>query len=251
MLTIASTDDEWPYTLSVSITQQAYQHETTSYKIEGYELTFIPVAGGKFRMGSTQEEAEKPVHEVEVSDFALLKTEVTQGLWNAVMGSVHNAGQAASMPVWGVSWDDCQTFIARLCTLSGLPFRLPTEAEWEYAARGGASSAGYTYSGSNVVSDVAVTRNVSPTVRQVMSLHPNELGLYDMSGNVFEWCSDYYGAYTSTSQRNPQGPAEGTERVIRGGSFGYDNGCARVTYRAGRLPETRSENIGFRLALDK
>lgn len=250
-LTIASTDDEWPYSLSVSITQRAYQHETASYTVAGYPLTFIPVAGGKFRMGSALEEAEKPVHEVEVSDFALMQTEVTQGLWKAVTGSVHNAGQAASMPVWGVSWDDCQTFIAQLCTLTGLLFRLPTEAEWEYAARGGANSAGYTYSGSNVASHVAVTRNVSPTVREVMTLQPNELGLYDMSGNLFEWCSDYYGAYVSTSQRNPQGPAEGTERVIRGGSFGYDDGCARVTYRAGRLPETHSENIGFRLALDK
>ncbi|MBR4433764.1 MAG: SUMF1/EgtB/PvdO family nonheme iron enzyme [Bacteroidaceae bacterium] len=251
VLTIASTDEEWPYTLSVTITQQAYQHQTVSHVIAGYPLTFIPVAGGKFRMGSAIDEAEKPVHEVEVSSFALMQSEVTQGLWKAVTGAVHNVGQAASIPVWGVSWDDCQTFIAQLCTLTGISFRLPTEAEWEYAARGGASSTGYTYSGSNTVSDVAVTRNVSPTVKEVMTLRPNELGLYDMSGNLFEWCSDYYGAYASTSQRNPQGPAEGTERVVRGGSFGYDDGCARVTYRAGRLPETRSEHIGFRLAMDR
>ena len=105
------------------------------------------------------------------------------------------------------------------------------------------------FSGSNNASEVAVSRNVSSALREAKTLHPNELGFYDMSGNAYEWCNDYYGPYDSSSQHNPQGPAEGAERVIRGGSFAHDEACARITHRAGRYPDTRSENIGFRLAL--
>ena len=250
-LTISSSDDEWPYSLSVSVTQQAHQYNTVSYKVGNYEMPFVLIDGGIFRMGSSQEESEGPVHEVELSNFSLMQTEVTQGLWKAVTGSFHEAGATASMPVCGVSWNDCLTFITRLRELTGVSFRLPTEAEWEFAARGGMESAGFTYSGSNVAADVAVTRNVSSALKEAKSLLPNELGLYDMSGNAYEWCQDYFGAYGSTSKRNPQGPTEGTERVIRGGSYAHDDVCARTTHRAGRMPETRSENIGFRFALDR
>ena len=217
VLTVSSTVEDWPHTLSVSVTQQGNRYETVSHTVNGYELAVISVEGGTFH-------------------FDLMQTEVTQGLWKAVTGSLHDAGKSETLPVCNVSWDECQTFISRLNLMTGKTFRLPTEAEWEYAARGGNKSNGFTYSGSNTASEVAVTRNVSSTLKEVKTLQPNELGFYDMSGNAYEWCSDYY---------------EGTQRVIRGGSFAHDDACASVTYRAGRQPETHSDNIGFRLAIDQ
>ena len=220
VLAISSTDDEWPYTLSVHVTQQAHLYETVTYKVGDYELVVVPIAGDS-----------------KLSSFSLMQTEVTQGFWEAVTGSRHDTGASPSMPVCGVSWDDCQTFITRLRELTGFSLRLPTEAEWEFAARGGTKSAGFTYSGSNVAADVAVTRNVSSVLKEAKTLLPNELGLYDMSGNAYEWCSDYFDG--------------GTQRVIRGGSYAHDDDCARTAHRAGRLPETRSESIGFRLAIGR
>lgn len=168
--------------------------------------------------------------------------------WDATMktteGSLKN-------PVEMVSWDDCQEFISKLNQLTGRNFRLPTEAEWEYAARGGKKSQGYKYAGSNTIDDVAwytKTSNDSGT-KQVKTKSPNELGLYDMSGNVWEWCQDLYGEYGSASQANPQGPSSGSLRVLRGGDWFDDSGGCRVSNRDDGHPGYRDSTLGFRLCL--
>ena len=184
------------------------------------------VKGGTFTMGATAEQIgygnnETPAHQVTLSDYFIGKTEVTQELWYAVMGNNPSYFTRSSRnPVEQVSWHDCQSFIQKLNQLTGLRFRLPTEAEWEYAARGGNKSKGYKYSGSNNIGDVAwCYDNSSETTHEVGTKAPNELGLYDMSGNVWEWCSDWYGRYSSSAQSNPTGPSSGSFRVFRGGSW--------------------------------
>ena len=179
------------------------------------------------------------------------KTEVTQELWEAVMGSNPSEFNGSNLPVENVSWEDCQTFIRKLNALTGKNFRLPTEAEWEYAARGGNNSRGYKYSGSNTVSNVAWYKdNSSSTTHPVATKAPNELGIYDMSGNVEEWCNDGYGDYTSASQTNPTGPNSGSDRVYRGGSWFYYAFACRVSGR-GYTDETtlRGSDFGLRLVL--
>ena len=187
----------------------------------------VYVSGGTFTMGATGEQDsdafddEKPTHSVTLNSFYLCKYEVTQALWKAVMGKNPSDFKGNNLPVENVSWNDCQTFISRLNNLTGRNFRLPTEAEWEYAARGGNRSRGYKYSGSNNPSDVSWDiDNSGDKTHPVGSKRPNELGLYDMSGNVYEWCSDWYGTYSSSSQTNPTGPSSGWGRVKRGGCWG-------------------------------
>ena len=196
----------------------------------------VYVSGGTFTMGATSEQGsdaldrEKPTHSVTLSSFYLCKYEVTQALWRAVMGNNPSSFKGNNLPVQNVSWNDCQTFISRLNNLTGRIFRLPTEAEWEYAARGGNRSRGYKYSGSNVLSDVAwYDDNSGGKTHPVGSKSPNELGLYDMSGNVWEWCSDWYGTYSSSSQTNPTGASCGSSRVRRGG--GWHSGAHGSTHR--------------------
>ena len=229
-----------------------------TYEVNGVKFAMVTVEGGTFMMGSDSGVSdEKPIHEVKLNSFSIGQTEVTQELWEAVMGSNPSVWKEAKHPVESVSWDDCQTFIQELNQLTGQQFRLPTEAEWEYAARGGKYSRGYKYSGSDNIEEVGWYMNNSrrqytgPTIHEVATKAPNELGIYDMSGNVYEWCSDRYGSYSSGSQTNPTGAASGADRVRRGGSCECDYGPVGVASRGGCSPSRDSYlfiHTGLRLA---
>ncbi|MDR3268534.1 MAG: SUMF1/EgtB/PvdO family nonheme iron enzyme [Tannerella sp.] len=219
------------------------------------DIQMVLVRGGAFTMGYTSEQGndcwdyEKPAHRVTVSDFYIGKYEVTQAQWQAVMGSNPSDFKGDNLPVEQVSWDDVQEFIRKLNAQTGKNYRLPTEAEWEYAARGGAQSRGYKYSGSNTVGNVAwYNGNSGAATHPVGQKSPNELGLHDMSGNVWEWCSDRYDFYSSNSQTNPAGPSSGSYRVGRGGGWGNYAQFVRVPYRSGDTPDNRDFYLGFRLA---
>ncbi len=227
------------------------------FNIKGVEFKMLRVEGGTFQMGATSEqdydawEKEKPVHSVTLSDYYIGQTQVTQELWEAVMGSNPSYFKGNNQcPVEKVSWDDCQEFIKKLNRLTGKNFRLPTEAEWEYAARGGNKSKGYKYSGSNDADAVAwYYDNSGSKTHPVATKQANELGLYDMSGNVWEWCQDCYGDYTSRSQSNPKGANTGSFRVLRGGSWGYYARYVRVSNRISDTSDSRNGILGLRLAL--
>lgn len=190
-----------------------------------------------------------PTHSVNVNPFYIGKIEVTGALWNAVMGTNYNS----SLPFGNASWYDCQQFIEKLNEKVGVKFRLPTEAEWEFAARGGNKSSGYCYSGSNRLYNVSINgRDISQP--RSASKSPNELGLYDMSGSVWEWCQDWYGTYSSQRQTNPKGPNSGNEKIMRGGNYHEyrkEINCC-VAYRRNIEPATRSvfNDQGLRLCLD-
>ncbi|MGN1235878.1 MAG: formylglycine-generating enzyme family protein, partial [Bacteroidaceae bacterium] len=180
------------------------------------------------------------------------ETEVTQALWTAVMGNNPSYFKGDNNPVEKVSWNDCQEFITKLNSMTGQKFRLPTEAEWEFAARGGKKSRGYQYSGSNNISDVAwYCDNSGDNTHAVKTKQPNELGIYDMSGNVFEWCQDWYGDYSSGSQTNPKGPSSGSSRVNRGGGWYCDARYCRSADRFGNPPDYRNFILGLRLVLSE
>jgi len=222
-------------------------------KVKGVEYPMVFVEGGTFKMGSDDSDAydhEKPVHNVTLSSYYIGKYEVTQELWEAVMGSNPSHFKGARRPVERVSWDDCQVFIRKLNSLTGKNFKLPTEAQWEYAARGGKKSRGYKYPGSNTIGDVAwYGDNSRNETHDVGTKIPNELGLYDMAGNVWEWCSDWFGDYSSSSQTNPSGPSSGFRRVSRGGSWFNIAGYCCVSIRFDNPPVLGSGNRGFRLCL--
>ena len=213
----------------------------------------VAVKGGTFTMGATSEQGsdayddEKPPHRVTLSGYYIGKYEVTQEEWEAVMGNNPSYFKGNRNPVERVSWNDCQEFIRRLNALTGLNFRLPTEAQWEYAARGGNMSKGYKYSGSNDIDRVAYYNKGSGGPTTVGSKQPNELGLYDMAGNVWEWCSDWYGSYSSSAQTNPTGSASGSIRVYRGGSWSYDAWFCRVSFRSNSSPGISGSSLGLRL----
>ena len=196
---------------------------------------------------------EKPTHQVTLTnDYYIGKYEVTQALWKAVMGNNPSNFKGDNLPVEQVSWDDCQEFISKLNRITGKTFRLPTEAEWEYAARGGNKSRGYQYSGSNNLSDVAwYGGNSGDVTHAVGTKQPNELGIYDMSGNVREWCQDWKGAYSSSSQVNPTGANSGSSRVNRGGAAGNDARRCRSSCRANDVPGTHYSILGLRLSLSE
>ena len=227
---------------------------TRIYTANGVSFTMVTVEGGTFTMGATPEQqnpydSEKPAHQVTLSTFAIGETEVTQALWKAVMGSNPSAWKGDNLPVERVSWEDCQEFIWKLNALTGERFRLPTEAEWEYAARGGKRSKGYQYSGSKKLDDVAwYYDNSGDKTHPVGTKRANELGLYDMSGNVWEWCQDWYRSYGSSAQTDPTGPVSGSNRVLRGGSWSGDAGRCRVAYRSWFDASFRNIILGFRLA---
>ena len=257
--------------------------ETKTFTVGGVSFKMVAVAGGTFTMGATAEQGtndpyfdEYPTHQVTLSSYAIGETEVTQELWQAVMGSnpsyfngTGNADVGSShtpdygtnlqRPVDYVSWDECQTFITKLNQLTGASFRLPTEAEWEYAARGGNKSQGYIYAGANSVADVGWYYGNNPSknpnqpnygTQTVATKAPNELGLYDMSGNVCEWCHDWYQAdyYSASPAVNPAGPESGTYRVGRGGDcLRVEKGC-RVSHRDYFLPAYGNKLVGLRLA---
>ena len=198
--------------------------------IEVYNETIrmIRVEPGTFMMGSvtTTSSDEMPVHQVTISKpYYISETEVTQAVWYAVTGNSPSYYSGNNRPVERVSWNDCQTFITKLNAHTGMTFSLPTEAQWEFAARGGNMSKGYTYSGSNKIDEVAwyIVNAYDKNLKHqdVKKKKPNELGLYDMSGNVCEWCQDYYGSYTESAVVDPTGPSTGSYRVSRGGSWSY------------------------------
>ena len=235
-----------------------------TFTVDSVSFKMVTVEGGSFTMGATDEQGadaydwEKPVHEVTLSDYSIGQTEVTQELWIAVMGSNPSYYVDPLHPVERVSWTDCQTFIARLNELTGENFRLPTEAEWEFAARGGNLSMGYKYSGGNDINAVGwywgnIPSHYSGTTgygtQQEASLLPNELGLFDMTGNVWEWCQDWYGGYSSDEQTDPAGPSWGSYRIFRGGSWSRSAESCRVSYRNFNYPSSSDDSMGLRLAL--
>lgn len=216
----------------------------------------VRVEGGTFTMGATAEQAsdafsdELPTHKVTLSPFLIGKYEVSQTLWFAVMGENPSVNTGINLPVDNVTWNECQTFITKLNELTGKNFRLLTEAEWEYAARGGNKSKGYKYSGSNNLGDVAwYIDNSNNTSHAMGTKAPNELGIYDMTGNVMEWVSDWKGSYSSGAQTNPTGPDSGTYRVNRGGSYGNVERLSRITNRNSIDPNMSSKTMGLRLCL--
>jgi formylglycine-generating enzyme required for sulfatase activity len=223
--------------------------------IRSGEPEMVFVEGGTFMMGCTAEQdsdcegKEKPAHQVTLSDFYIGKYEVTQAQWKAVMGDNPSAFEGDSLPVERVSWDDVQEFIRKLNVRTGMNYRLPTEAEWEFAARGGTQSKRYTYSGSHTVDDVAWHYgNSGNKTHAVGGKQANELGIYDMSGNVWEWCSDWYDSYSSSLQTNPAGATDGFYRVNRGSSGGGIIGSVRVSNRGSSSPDFYGYFLGFRLA---
>ncbi|MBQ6801015.1 MAG: formylglycine-generating enzyme family protein [Bacteroidaceae bacterium] len=223
-----------------------------TFTVNGVAFNMIFVGKGTFDMGSTTNSDEQPVHSVTLTkNYYIGETEVTQALYKAVMGSNPSSYRGDQLPVEYVSWNDCQTFITKLNSLTGKTFRLPTEAEWELAARGGNESKGYTYSGSNTASDVAWYYSICSNPVSVKSKSPNELGIYDMSGNVWEWCQDWYSSsyYSSSPSTDPTGPTSGSSRVLRGGSWYHNATCCRVAYRNSLSPSSTNYYLGFRLAL--
>lgn len=227
--------------------------QSFSMTVRGVTFKMVGVSGGTFQMGSNDDDAysnEMPVHWVTLSDFSIGETEVTWELWRAVMERPSTPLHLPKKPLNGMGWDDCQEFITKLNSLTGRQFRLPTEAEWEYAARGGNKSQGYKYAGSNTIGDVAwYSRNSSQQIHEVATKAPNELGLYDMSGNVHEWCNDWYDRsyYSSSPSSNPIGPTSGVYRVFRGGCWSLE--AWSVSRRSGIEAWEDMPDLGLRLAL--
>jgi len=221
------------------------------------EIEMIFVKGSNnFKMGCVVEQGdacnpdETPYFYVSLSDFNIGKYEVTQAQWIEIMNNNPSVFKGDNLPVDNVSWDDIQEFIRKLNARTGKNYRLPTEAEWEYAAEGGSMRKGYKYSGSNQVDEVAwYSNNSGGKTHPVGSKKPNELGVHDMSGNVWEWCSDWYGNYSHTNKTNPTGPSTGRGRVSRGGGWYLDESHCRITRRNSDLPHNKYENLGFRLVL--
>lgn len=225
---------------------------------DGINIEMIKVEAGTFMMGATKEvkepyKIELPAHEVLLTeDYYIGKYEVTQALWNVVMDSKHSTNDGDLLPKNYVSWNDCQEFIEKLNKITGLKFRLPTEAEWEYAARGGKKSKRYLYSGSNNVLDVAwYDGNSSNKRHPVGTKQANELGIFDMGGNVSEWCQDLWGQYQNDSQINPLGSSAGTKHVLRGGNYFFYIRICYLSYRMFAESNYKDAFSGFRLALSE
>lgn len=240
-----------------------------TFTVNGISFNMVEVQGGTFLMGATAEQGSDiyglGTHQVTLSSYHIGETEVTQALWQAVMGNnpsyfTGNNGYTDNLqrPVEMISWYDCQEFISKLNEITGKNFRLPTEAEWEFAARGGTRSKGYKYAGSNTLDNVAWyydnsyivgTSNPNFGTHEVATKYPNELGIYDMSGNVWEWCQDWFDSYNSDAQTNPTGPASGSDRVIRSGSWRYNGEYCCVSFRVYCYPSLAYNTQGLRIAL--
>ena len=217
------------------------------------EIEMIFVKGGIFTMGCEDDDCnlnEKPAHSVSVNDFYIGKYEVTQTQWIEIMYNNPSIFKGDDLPVENVSWENVQEFIRKLNVKTGKKYRLPTEAEWEFAAKGGLQGNGYKYSGSNIIEAVAwYNGNAQGTTQPIGNKQPNELGIHDMSGNVWEWCQDWYGRYDKTNQANPKGPSSGSERVFRGGGLYVNEKYCRTTIRNSGSPQQKNRNLGFRLVL--
>ena len=234
------------------------QCQDVAFTINGVEFTMVLVEGGTFKMGCTPEQwpgvfrNEGPVHEVTLSDYYIAQTEVTQELWQAVMGS--NPSKFVGdpqRPVETVSMWDCAQFVDKLSELTGRSFRLPTEAEWEYAARGGNKSRSYRLSGGNIANDVAwLEENSDGTTHAVACKRANELGIYDMSGNVNEWCQDWFSGYSEAPVTNPTGPESGYMNVYRGGCWAFPDNKCRNAYRGEAEPDSANMCLGLRVAMN-
>lgn len=260
-----STKNDTPPNLNINLS------DTTSiqtFTVDSITFKMVYVEGGTFMMGATKEQEdvctypEKPQHKVTIPSFMIGQTEVTQELWDAVMSKNTSDFKGKRKPVDNLSWEDCERFLHLLKAFTGIQFRFPTEAEWEYAARGGRKSKGYRFSGSNNVGEVSwysvnsrIIENDSAKYygpHEVALKNPNELGLYDMSGNVSEWCLDFVGNdyYSESVSINPQGPQNGTEHIRRGGAWNNPANCQRVSHRGIFISRFTTNNaVGLRLAL--
>jgi len=235
---------------------------------DGLSMEMVYVAGGEFLMGSDKYDDERPIHKVRVGSYYIGKYPVTQGLWQAVMEDNPSCFRGENRPVETVSWNDTQNFFEALNKIdsvqdvlrnvagTGAGFRLPTEAEWEYAARGGAKSRGFSYSGSDKLAEVGwFDDNSYGETKPVGLKHANELGLFDMSGNVWEWCGDWHDGqyYEKCAEEglvsDPQGPAKGGYRVLRGGGYFRGPECCRASFRGYEPPDYRADDFGLRLAV--
>lgn len=232
------------------------QYDDGNYIVNGVHFKMIDVEGGTFIMGAPNTEPasytfEKPLHDVTLSAFSIGETEVTQELYESIMGKNPSINKSNPQnPVERVDWNDCIAFIEKLNEITGKKFRLPTEAEWEYAAIGGKYTHYYIFSGSEMAADVAwYVINSNGSSQPVKQLRPNELGLYDMSGNVYEWVNDWYARYSSDPQTNPQGPETGTLKVYRGGSWHDGAAYSRCHFRYMREITYKTQWHGFRLAM--
>ena len=239
--------------------QSSIDQDNKVVSVGSVSFEMVYVEGSTFRMGATEEQGEdayvdeKPVHSVTLSSYMIGKHEVTQALWEEVMGNNPSYNKlGGDYPVENVSWDDCQEFIQKLNARTGMKFRLPTEAEWEYAARGGSRSKGYKYAGSDNLDEVGWYEDNSGRHTHPVGLKKsNELEVYDMSGNVWEWCQDGHGGYTADAQTNPARPqsSKWDNRVLRGGGYWNIAKCCRVSNRSNHGPGRRRVNSGLRLVL--
>jgi formylglycine-generating enzyme required for sulfatase activity len=221
--------------------------------VNGVKFDMVAIKGGTFLMGSNDGDYEKPINQVNLSDFYISKCEVTQAQFRAIMGNNPGSIIRDHAPVVMVSWYDSQEFLIRLNMITDNIYRLPTEAEWEYAAGGGAENR-TKWAGTNSESDLInyawIECNSGSSPHPVALKRPNALGLYDMSGNVYEWCNDWFGLYSITPKINPTGPTTGSDRVFRGGSRFYKARQCRTTHRQSNPPDYRFAGLGFRLGLD-
>lgn len=238
---------------SYKIQFETIRNEKRRFIVLGVEFYMVKVEGGTFIMGASPEmesvTLDLPCHKVSLSDYWIGETQVTQQLWSAIMNNNPSKFINDQFPVIGTSWYSCQIFISKIIELTGVNFRLPTEAEWEYAARGGKKSLGFRYSGSNNPEDVAWFSQEKSNLHQVKMKKPNELGLYDMSGNGDEWCSDWVGHYTRTSQYNPKGPLNGKHKIARGGDWVSSAKYCQCSFRStGCPPHINYLYHGLRLA---
>ena len=242
--------------VDVKASLSAIQNKTESFTVNGVTFTMVEVEGGTFVMGSPFDSSvaeldERPPHPVSLRSFFIGQTEVTQALWEAVMGNNPSSQQVGDdKPVNEVKWDDCHAFISKLNALTGKTFRLPTEAEWEYAARGGKYSRGYQFAGSNDIDAVAWHyENSHFKLYAVAQKRPNELGLYDMTGNVSEWCEDFYDDmyYSHSPSDNPCNTKESNYRVSRGGNYSRKVEGSGVCDRYAKSPSFSDNYTGLRL----
>ena len=252
---------EWPVI-------EVYEPQYETFTVGSVSFRMLLVEGGTFTMGTREGDPyvrpwESPAHEVTLSDYYIAEMEVTQELWRAVMGTSNNPSWFTSTnsytndykrPVESMTYTQVTSFITKINQKTGKVFRLPTEAEWEYAARGGKWSKGYLYIGSDNVDEVAWHKgNSNDITHAVGTTVPNELGIYDMAGNVDEWTADWYGLYTETPQVNPTGPTSNSsnERVLRGGSWDQAFRMCRPTQRHEGNIAYKSAHTGLRIAMSK